>query len=132
MKKNRVWIEIVLLGTAIAVVLALLLATLGTAAGAASGEVGMRQQTPAEQTYEGMVSCSSCGAKHSATLGQTAATCTRTCVNGGASFTLVEADATYVLDGDRMVLKKLAGQRARLVGVLHGKTIMVSSVATES
>ena len=131
MKTNRVWIEIVLLGTAIACALALLFATLG-AAGAAAGEVGARQASTTEQTYEGMVSCSRCGAKHSAALGQTASTCTRTCVNGGANFALVDADATYLLDGDLNLLKKLAGQRARIVGALHGQTIRVSSVAAGS
>lgn len=39
MKTNRVWIEIAILGTAIACALALLLATLGAAAGAAVSEV---------------------------------------------------------------------------------------------
>jgi len=137
MKTNRVWIEIVLLGTAIACALALLFATLGVAAGAATGEVGARQANPAEHTYaehtyEGMVSCSRCGAKHSAKLGQAATTCTRTCVNGGANFALVDADATYLLDGDVNLLKKLAGQRARIVGALHGQTITISSVAAGS
>jgi hypothetical protein len=128
MKTNRVWIEIVLLGTAMACALALLFATLGVAAGAAA-EVGARQANPTEHTYEGMVSCSRCGAKHSAKLGQAATTCTRTCVNGGANFALVDADATYLLDGDVNLLKKLAGQRARIVGALHGQTIRISSVA---
>jgi hypothetical protein len=136
MKTNRVWIEIVLLGTAMACALALLFATLGAVAGAAA-EVGARQASPAERTYaehtyEGMVSCSRCGAKHSAKLGQAATTCTRTCVNGGANFALVEADASYLLDGDLNLLKKLAGQRARIVGALHGQTIRISSVAAGS
>ena len=132
MKTNRVWIEIVLLGTAIACALALLFATLGAAAGAAGGEAGARQPSPVEQTYEGMVSCSRCGAKHSSELGQTATTCTRTCVNGGANFALVDVNATYLLEGDLDLLKKVAGQRARIVGALRGKTIMISSVAAES
>jgi hypothetical protein len=129
MKKNRVWIEIVLLGTAIACGLALLLATLGAAAGAASGEVGVRQTDTTQHAYEGMVSCSRCGAKHSAQLGQSATTCTRTCVNGGANFALVDADATYILDGDVTLVTKLAGQRARIIGALHGQTITIASVA---
>src|SRR6266567_7753310 len=69
MKTNRVSIEIVILGTAIACVLALLAATLGAATGAAEGEADARQQTAprTDQSYEGMVTCSRCGAKHSAT-----------------------------------------------------------------
>lgn len=134
MKRNRVWIEIVLLGTAIACALALLIATLGTAAGTASGEEAVRQdaQSPASQTYEGVVTCSRCGARHSATLGQTAADCTRICVRGGANFTLVGEDSAYILEGDVSTLGKLAGQRARVVGELNGKTIRVSSVASKS
>jgi hypothetical protein len=139
MKTNRVWMEIVILGTAIACALALLFATLGAAAGVAEGEVIPQQppsaaigQTYASQTYEGMVTCTRCGAKHSAALGETATTCIRICVHGGANFALVDADATYLLDGDLLVLKKLAGQRARVVGELHGKTIMISSVTAET
>jgi hypothetical protein len=134
MKTNRVWIEILLLGTAVAWALALLLATLGAAAGAATGEDAARQeaQTPTAQTYEGMVTCSRCAARHSAALGQTAADCARICVRGGANFALVVADTTYILDGDISVLGRLAGQRARIVGELNGKTIKISSVASES
>ena len=40
MKSHRVWIEIVLVGTAAAFALSLFIATLGAAAGAAVGTVG--------------------------------------------------------------------------------------------
>src|SRR6201987_6508024 len=132
MKANRVWIEIVLLATGIACALALLFATLGTAAGAAVGEAKPRperQEAAPERTYQGMVTCSRCGAKHPAALGRSATTCVRTCVHNGADFALVDADATYLLDGDLSALKRLAGQRARVVGALNGKTIRISSVA---
>jgi hypothetical protein len=130
MKTNRFWIEIVILATVIACALALLFATLGTAAGAAVDAAEARQEQPktAEQTYQGMVTCSRCGAKHSAALGHTATTCVRMCVHGGANFALVGADATYLLDGDLNILKGLAGQRARIVGALNGNTIRISSV----
>lgn len=134
MKTKRVWVEIVLLGTAIACVLALLFATLGAAAGAAEGEVSMRRpadSTP-EQAYDGMVTCSRCDARHSATLGQTATVCIRVCVHGGASFALVDGNATYLLDGDLNVLKKLAGQRAHVVGALNGKTIRIFSAVAQT
>ncbi len=65
-------------------------------------------------------------------LTTTATTCVRTCVHDGADFALVDADATYLLDGDLSVLKRLAGQRARVVGALNGKTIRISSVAAET
>jgi hypothetical protein len=133
MRSHHIWIEILLLGTAVACVLALLIASLGAAAGAAATEESTQQATPSTtgQTYEGMVTCSRCGAKHSAALGQNAADCARTCVRGGANFALVEGNATYLLDGDLGVLGRLAGQRARIVGELNGKTIRISSAASE-
>jgi hypothetical protein len=130
MKTNRIWIEIVILATVIACALALLFATVGAAAGAAEARPG--QEAATEQAYQGMVTCSRCGAKHSAALGLTAANCVRVCVHGGANFALVDADAVYLLDGDLNVLKRLAGQRARVVGALNGKTIRISSVVAET
>jgi len=134
MKTNRIWMEIVILGTAIAFALPLLFATLGAAAGVAEGQVSLQQQVPSGpiRTYEGMVTCARCGAKHSPALAQTATTCIRVCVHGGARFALVNADATYLLDGDLNALKRLAGQRARVVGERYGKTIKISSVAAET
>lgn len=130
MKTHRVWIEIVLLGTAIACAVALLLVTIGAAAGTALGQV--ESAAPAHlapaSTYEGMLSCSRCGAKHSANLSRTASDCVRVCVHSGAQFALVEADVTYLLDGDLNQLKHAAGQRVRITGSLNGKTIHVVSV----
>ncbi len=130
MKRYRVWIEILLLGTVIAIALALLIATLGAVAGATSDEPTARQEapSPAGQTYEGLVTCSRCGARHSRALGQTAADCTRLCVRGGVGFALVDSDTTYLLDGDLGVLGRLAGKRARVVGELNGNTIRIFSV----
>jgi hypothetical protein len=131
MKTHRVWIEIVVLATAIACALALLFATLGAGAGAVVVGAGKAQSNlaGAEPGYEGMVTCSRCGARHSAALARTADVCVRVCVHGGASFALVNADVTYLLEGDTDALRKVAGQRARVVGKLNGKTIRVASVA---
>lgn len=79
-----------------------------------------------------MVTDSRCGAKHSAALGKTAGDCARQCVIGGAAFALVDGDKTYQLDGDWSLLKSVAGQRARIRGVIRGSTIKVSSVAAAS
>jgi hypothetical protein len=152
MKTSRFWIEIVGLGTAIACALALVIATLGAAAAAVGGhpkseqaeaqhaEVVPAAEAPSvassslalQQTHEGMVTCSQCGAKHSAALGRTAVDCSLTCVRGGATFALVDGDKTYVLDGASDRLKKVAGQRARIVGSVRGNRIKVSSVAASS
>jgi len=137
MKANRVWVEIVIVGTMIACALALLIATLGAAAGAAAGAAESQQlktnptqtlQSTTEQSYQGMVTCSRCGAKHSAAIGKAASDCVRACVHGGAAFALVDGDETYLLDGDSIALKRVAGQRAHVIGAISGKTIRVSSV----
>ena len=152
MRTNRVWIEIVVLATAIACGIALLFATLGAAAGAAGSETSIGatagaearvrqdaqpvvpevQPSSNERTYMGMVTCSHCGAKHNAALGQSATRCVRTCVHGGARFALVDDDATYLLDGDLNALRELAGQRARVTGALNGNTITISSMAAQT
>jgi len=144
-RTNRVWIEIVVLATAIACGIALLFATLGAAAGAAGSETNAGetpagtarvrqdlQPSPVDQTYMGMVTCSRCGAKHSSDLAQSATKCVRICVHGGAGFALVDDDVTYFLDGDLVSLQKLAGQRARVVGALYGNTIRISSVSAQT
>ena len=136
MRYHRFWIEIVLLGSAAAIALALLFATLGAAAGAAENARDSSQLNPSipisPPSFEGMVTCSRCGAKHSAALDRSASTCVRVCVHAGSSFVLVNAETTYLLDGDLVVLKKLAGQRARVTGTREGQTIKVVSAASET
>jgi len=132
MRYHRFWIEIVLLGSAAAVALALLFATLGAAAGAAENLRDSSQLGPSVPTsFEGMVTCSRCGAKHSAALDRSASTCVRVCVHAGSSFVLINADTTYLLDGNLGVLKKLAGQRVRVTGTREGQTIKVVSADSE-
>lgn len=132
MKAHRVWIEIVLLGAGIALALALLLASLGTAAGVAEGQVAQPHALPGSQAFDGMITCSHCGAKHQAALNQSASTCVRTCVHGGAGFALIDNDSIYLLDGDLLSLKQLAGRRAHIVGTRTGNTIKVLSATSES
>jgi len=129
--RHRVWIEIAVLGTAIAFALAVLFATLGAAAGAAESAPDANQSALASptQSFEGMVTCSRCGAKHRPNLDRSATTCVRVCVHGGATFALVHDDSVYLLDGEANSLKKLAGQRARVVGVRSGNTIKVASIS---
>ncbi len=135
MSIHRFWIEIVMVGTAVACALALLIATLGVVAGTAATALGQQQSKPvaaAVQTYEGMVTCSRCGARHSAELNRTAADCARICVHAGAQFALVDGEKMHLLEGDLNLLKKIAGQRVRITGSVMGNTIRVSSVAAGS
>jgi len=107
--------------------------TLGLIGGAdADGTAGRQAQSSSAiqtQSYEGMITDTHCGAKHSAALGMAAAECTRTCVHGGEQFALVDGDSVYVLEGHVEALKRTAGQRARIVGILNGNKISVSGVA---
>lgn len=129
MKANRFWIEIIALGTAIAFAIALLIATLGAAAATVGAQEESSQAAPAVKSYQGMVTCSRCRAKHSAALGRTATNCVLVCVQSGASFALIDGDNVHQLEGDASLLKKFAGQRAQITGTAHGNTIEVSSVA---
>ena len=102
MQIQRVWLEIVFLTTALALVFALLFATLGVVAGASVLEedgASQANQANRNQAFQGMVTCSRCGAKHSAALDHSATTCVRMCVHAGASFALVVDESTYLLEG---------------------------------
>jgi hypothetical protein len=137
--KTNSWIEIVILSTVGACAVALLFVSLGVAAGAASEPKNPPQETTpaqatspasaAQQTYDGFITCSRCGAKHPASSSRNASDCTRICVHGGASFALLDGDEVYILEGNLNQIKKVAGQRATITGVLTGHTIKVSSVA---
>lgn len=140
MKSRRVWIEIVLTAVAISVVLGLFLGCIGAVAGLAEAPDGVQASTltpaenthSAEQVFEGMVTCSHCGARHSPALQRPATVCVRVCVHGGSSFALVNGESTYLLEGDSQALKRFAGERARILGTLHGRTIRVRSVAANT
>jgi hypothetical protein len=130
------WMEILTLGSAGACVLALVFASLGVSAATAPipspPQASSPLAPPPQQTYEGMVTCSRCGAKHSATIAKNASDCARICVHGGASFALIDGDAVYILDGALDQVTKFAGQRATVTGTATGNRIAVSSVAAGS
>ena len=130
-KTNRFWISIIAIVSGIACTLALFIASLGAAAGVAVSDESTQASNASsdEQTYEGLITDTRCGAKHKPSIARSAADCARVCVHGGAQFALIDGDKAYVLDGNLQLLKRIAGQRARIVGSLNGNTITVSSVA---
>jgi hypothetical protein len=145
MKARRIWIEIVLAGSAISLASALFLASIGAAAGIPEARDNAQQSQAAEppktelpgaqdseQVFEGMVTCSRCGARHSPAMQQPATVCVRRCVRAGASFSLVSGESSYVLQGNPQTLKAFAGERARIVGALAGHVIQVRSVGPDS
>jgi hypothetical protein len=136
--KVRFWIEMLALSSAIAFSAALFIATMGAATDAGAREPEAAQpaqssaaetQTAETQTYEGVITDTRCGAKHSAAIGETAPDCTRLCVHAGGRFALVDGDKTYVLEGEPSTLKRAAGERVKVTGTLNGDTISVTSVA---
>ncbi len=130
-RKARPWISTIALVGAIGCALAWFTAV---TAGAALGVPEILQSGPSpaipSQTYEGVITDTHCGAKHSAAIGATATDCTIRCVRAGEQFVLVDSETIYLLDGDLGALKRVAGQRVRIVGTLNGKTISVTAVAT--
>ncbi|MGA8270949.1 MAG: hypothetical protein WB919_05270 [Candidatus Sulfotelmatobacter sp.] len=131
--KVRLWIEILALVSAISCAVALFLVTVGAAGTrAAEPESGQTPQTSDvhAETYEGMITDTHCGAKHSAAVGKSAADCTRLCVHSGEQFALVDGEKMFVLQGQPEALKRAAGERVKIAGTLKGNIISVASVAT--
>ena len=131
MKANRFWIEIITLCAGVAFGLALAIIGAVVVASGQTPEPVRSEAPPAapQQAYVGMVTCSRCLAKHSPNIGATATDCVRVCIRDGAKFTLIDGDQTYLLEGDPLALKQVAGERARIVGARNGETITVASVA---
>src|SRR5215510_3518028 len=127
---RRFWIELIALTIGIACIIALCIATLSMAAGSTADPQAADPMQPEQtavtqapsaklrdvplQTYEGMISDSRCGAKHEPSIAKNASDCARICVRGGAQFTLINGERTYILDGDKMLLKRVAGRRATI------------------
>lgn len=112
--------------------LALFLATVGAAArpGAVEPALGQAARTSDvhSETYEGIITDTRCGAKHSAAVGKSAGDCTRLCVHSGEQFALVDGEKMFVLQGQPEALKRAAGERVTVAGTLSGNTIAVASV----
>jgi hypothetical protein len=127
MRMPRISAEIIMLGTTVACAIALLIVILGTIASLAAEAFGQTQTKP-EQTYEGMITCSRCGARHSAKIGASAAKCTWICVVGGSDLALVDGDKVYALDVKASTMRNVVGQRVRITGVVAENKLHVTSV----
>jgi hypothetical protein len=131
--KNTFWVGTIALVSAIACVLALGIAALGAIAGTAVAAPTPNQpdtEAGPQKSYDGMITDTRCGAKHSAVIGKTAADCTLVCIHGGEQFALVDGETVYSLEGATVQLKRVAGQRVRIIGALKGKKLSVTSIGT--
>jgi hypothetical protein len=128
----RFWIGLAALIIAILCILAFSLDTPKVDAGTPVPAVEPAKPNAAvdSQTYEGIITDAHCGAKHSAAVGLSAADCTRACVHSGEHFALVDGDKAYALEGDQAALKRVAGERVKIMGTLTGSVISVASVAS--
>jgi hypothetical protein len=88
-----------------------------------------QSSTAQSETYEGMLTDAHCGAQHSAAAGMSASNCVQVCVHGGEHFALVDGEKMYSLEGQEAALKRLAGERVKIVGALNGATLSVTSVS---
>jgi hypothetical protein len=94
-------------------------------------KTGSKEKPPAAKAraWTGLVTDSTCGAKHTMIPGATDAECTRGCVAKGAKYALEVGRTLYTLDGGPQdKLNQLAGSRAKVTGNLNGDTIQVVSV----
>ena len=88
----------------------------------------LAQSKAKTQTVTGFVGDTTCGITH---ISSSSKTCTLRCVkNMGAKYALVVGKTVYTLEGKEAELEKLAGERAKVTGVIQGTTLRVSSVAS--
>ena len=81
----------------------------------------------AENTWNGTISDSMCGAKHAD--GDRA--CTEACVKKGASLVFVTDDKVYKLVDSKNVVAAHAGHKVALTGEMNGDTITVTKIAMQ-
>lgn len=118
-------------------VLALVSLMLGFEAGSAHRTVHAQTASQAEPnpraaetvaSYEGVVTDTKCGAKHTSRISENAADCTRVCLHAGEKFALVDGDKMFVLTGEAEGLKRVAGERVTIQGTLNGNQIAVVAI----
>lgn len=131
---HRFWLRLLGLCTACACLLALMLALLSvTSAWAFAADkpsVRTDQGASSQRVIAGVISDSSCRARHVMT-DKTAAECMRQCARQGARTVLVSGDHVYLLEGHSADLQRLAGQRATVTGTVRGKVVHVASIAAQ-
>ena len=81
----------------------------------------------AEQTFTGVVSDSTCGAKHGM-ANMSDRVCTQTCTGQGAQYVLVSDGKIYKLTNRASELKTHAGHTVNLTGEVKKDTIAVSKI----
>lgn len=99
------------------------------AKGGCSPHAAMKNGPAKHKTLVGIVSDTACGAKHTMMPGKSDAECTRACTSKGSKFALVVGKKVYTLEGQSEELNKLAGEKAKVSGMVSGDVVQVSTVA---
>lgn len=123
---HRFWLRLFGLCAACACLLALMLA-LVSATSAWAFAADKPSVLNSQRVIAGVISDSSCRAKHVMT-DKTAAECMRQCARQGSRTVLVSGDHVYFLEGHSADLQRLAGQRATVTGTVRGSVIHVASI----
>ena len=134
MKQKGFWVGLIGLCVAVACALAIALAIVSATTALAlparemPSVVGADDGASRPRTFTGVVTDTSCRARHPAS-DKNAAECTRECVKKGAKYALVAGDSVYMLDGNADEVDRLSGQRVQVEGILEGRVVTVSSIA---
>ena len=80
-------------------------------------------------SFEGVITDTMCGAKHTMMKNVSDKECTLACVKMGSAYGLVVGDKVYELDGKAGDLEKFAGAKAKVTGTVDGAKIHVTSVS---
>jgi hypothetical protein len=112
----------------ISTILALLLLLTSGSAQNLDAPTALKMGQTGANTFVGMISDSSCGARHKM-MDKSAEECARTCQRAGASYVLVAGEKIYTLAGRANDLAYLAGQKVKVTGSARGNTISVDAVA---
>jgi hypothetical protein len=88
----------------------------------------------AQQSWDGKISDSACGAKHESGAENVPAPpdpeCTAACIRGGSKYVLVVGDKVYQITNQGQAdLAKLAGQNVHVTGELAGDAITIGAIA---
>jgi hypothetical protein len=90
-------------------------------------------QGPAEkhEAFSGVVTDSTCGARHNKFPDKSSTECARACIRKGARYVLVNGESVYQLNGRQAELSRVAGERAKISGTRHDDVIQVASVSVQ-
>ena|ERR1035441_2431754 len=83
----------------------------------------------ATQPFDGVISDSMCGKKHTMAAGKTDAQCIQECIKSGSSYALVVGDKVYKLTAKPETIAPFAGKTVHIEGDVKGNTITVTSIS---